>query len=99
VHINGNASSQILQEANSSSSSSTASGVYGNVMLANYGLPSRKNPISPPFVGTGFYGADTCGETVDNHDSCQLSEEMEFWYNVFIKSGQTSWDSENLGDY
>ncbi|CAJ1961154.1 unnamed protein product [Sphenostylis stenocarpa] len=81
VHIKGNAPSHILQEAqaNSSSSSSAASSVYG---------------INPPVVGTGFYGAvsssDIFGETVDNHSSCQLSEEMEFWYNIFIKSGQTS---------
>ncbi|BAT87925.1 hypothetical protein VIGAN_05135000 [Vigna angularis var. angularis] len=104
VHINGNASSHILQEAqaNSSSSSGAVSSAYGNVMLDNYGLPSRKNPINPPTVGTGFYGAvssDTFGETEDSHDSCQLSEEMEFWYNIFIKSGQTSRDNENLGHY
>lgn len=86
---NANASSHILQEAQASSSdaSSAASSIAGNVMIANY----RKNP---PIVGTGFYGvavsSETSGETMDNHGSCQLSEEMEFWYNIFIKSGHTS---------
>ncbi|TKY61341.1 Myb-related protein Myb4 [Spatholobus suberectus] len=89
---NVNASSHILQEAqaDSSNASSAAYSVAGNVMIANYGLSSRKNP---PIVGTGFYGAvssGTLGEIVGNHGSCQLSEEMEFWYNIFIKSGQPS---------
>ncbi|XP_020239217.1 transcription factor MYB4 [Cajanus cajan] len=85
---NGNAyasSHMILQEAQDASS--TSSSVTGNMMIANYGLASRKNP---PFVGTGFYGAVSSNTFMGNHDSCQLSEEMEFWYNIFIKSGQTS---------
>ncbi|RDX60493.1 Transcription factor MYB4 [Mucuna pruriens] len=84
VH-NANVCSHILHETQANSSD--ASSVAGNVMIANYGLPSRKNPP------TGFYAAvssDTCGETMDNHGSSQLSEEMEFWYNIFIKSGQPS---------
>lgn len=92
VH-NGNPSSRILQEAQANTSSNASS-----VMIANYGLPSRN--INPPIAG--FYGAvssDTFGEIKDNHGSCQLSEEMEFWYNIFIKSGQTSWDNWYLGYY
>ncbi|KAJ1413852.1 SANT/Myb domain [Sesbania bispinosa] len=71
--------------------SSDASGVGGKVVIADYGSPSRKNP---PIVGSGFYSAvssDTSsGETMGNHGSSQISEEMEFWYNIFIKTGQTS---------
>ncbi|KHN31497.1 Myb-related protein Myb4 [Glycine soja] len=76
VH-NGNPSSRILQEAQANTSSNASS-----VMIANYGLPSRN--INPPIAG--FYGAvssDTFGEIKDNHGSCQLSEEMEFWYNIY----------------
>nr|AFK38939.1 unknown [Lotus japonicus] len=47
--------------------------------IVNYGSASGKNPP-----------CDTSGETMGNHGSNQISEEMEFWYNIFIKSGQPS---------
>ncbi|KAK7337948.1 hypothetical protein VNO77_18540 [Canavalia gladiata] len=100
---NANASSHILQESQANNSgarmimprvtvdaSIIASSVNENALIANYGLSSRKNP---PIVGTGFYRAvssDTSGETVDNYGSNEISEEMEFWYNIFIRSGQPS---------
>ncbi|KAK7397348.1 hypothetical protein VNO78_18517 [Psophocarpus tetragonolobus] len=91
THLKKRIHKQILQEAQANnsqaSSASAASTVVGNVMISNYGLSS----INPPIVGTGFYGAvssHTFVETMDNHGSCQLSEEMQFWYNVFIKSNQ-----------
>ncbi|KAL2345827.1 hypothetical protein Fmac_007112 [Flemingia macrophylla] len=84
VHNINASSHMILQEVQDASDA--ASSVTENIMIANY---ARKNP---PIVGTGFYGvpSETLGETMSNHGSCQLSEEMEFWYNIFIKSGQTS---------
>ncbi|KAL1313199.1 hypothetical protein HN51_039745 [Arachis hypogaea] len=61
---------------------------------------SRNRSSSSPNIiaGPGFCSAttsssdDTSGETMGNHNdgSIQLSEEMEFWYNIFIKSGQLS---------
>ncbi|XP_027349545.1 transcription factor MYB4-like [Abrus precatorius] len=100
---NANNSSNILQKAQAngsgalmtmprvtadSSSAASSSSVTENVVIANYDLSSRKNP---PIVGTGFYTAVSSGETMDNnHGSSHISEEMEFWYNVFIKSGQPS---------
>ncbi|XP_061340414.1 transcription factor MYB4-like [Gastrolobium bilobum] len=87
---NGNSSSYILQEGQANSSGTLMTmppGVEedaGKVMIANYGIPSRMNP-------SGFYSAvsrDTSGETIGNNGSSQISDEMEFWYNVFIKSGQ-----------
>jgi transcription factor MYB, plant len=59
-------------------------------VISNYGLVSSKDPNT---VGSGFYDAiscDTLGENMGNHGSSQISEEMEFWYDVFIKSGQPS---------
>ncbi|CAL5194586.1 unnamed protein product [Lathyrus oleraceus] len=45
------------------------------------GLASSKDPF--------IVSCDTkLDENMENHGSCQISEEMEFWYNVFIKSGQ-----------
>ena len=104
VH-NGSASSYPSQKARATSSSgalitmprvaavapSAASSFSGKVVIANDGLASRRS--APSIVGPGFYNAvsyDTSGETLGNHGSNQLSEEMEFWYNVFIKSGQLS---------
>lgn len=59
-------------------------------VISNYGLVSSKDPNT---VGSGFYNAtscDTLGENMDHHGSSQISEEIEFWYDVFIKSGQPS---------
>lgn len=74
-------------------SSDDASRVGGKRVISNYGLPSSKDPTI--VVGPGFYSAASCcdslsGETMGNHGPSQISEEMEFWYNVFVKSGQPS---------
>ncbi|XP_061371356.1 transcription factor MYB4-like [Gastrolobium bilobum] len=52
--------------------------------VTNDSSPSRRNL---PIVGLGIYGAvssDISGETNEIH------EQMEFWYNLFIKTGQSS---------
>lgn len=81
VYNANNTSSSRALEANSL-------GVPRVVMDAsNYGLPppSTKDPICYSAVS-----CDTSEENMGNHGCSQISEEMEFWYNVFMKSGQSS---------
>ncbi|MED6131139.1 hypothetical protein PIB30_007107 [Stylosanthes scabra] len=88
----------------SSSSSAASSFNGKKVVIANDGLSStsrnNRSSSSPNIIaGPRFCSAissssddttTTSGETMgnQNHDSIQLTEEMEFWYNIFIKSGQ-----------
>lgn len=87
-------------QANSSGDASRDSSSVGEKrVISNYGLlPSSKDQ---PIVGHSAVSCDTpSGKNMGNDGSSHVSEEMEFWYNVFIKSGQGSHNEEmeNLGD-
>ncbi|KAI4301964.1 hypothetical protein L6164_035194 [Bauhinia variegata] len=64
--------------------------VNGN---ANDGLASRRHL---PIADQGFQCAvavssdGSAGQTVATQNSSQFSEEMQFWYNLFMKAGQPS---------
>ncbi|KAK7376297.1 hypothetical protein VNO78_34763 [Psophocarpus tetragonolobus] len=65
---------------------SGATSVTGKVLIANDNVLLRRNPS---FVGLGFYGAvssDISGEIIGNNSHCEIGEEMEFWYNMFMNS-------------
>ncbi|XP_028790345.1 transcription factor MYB4-like [Neltuma alba] len=87
-----------LAVAASESSSSADLGFTGKVLMsANEGLASRKYAAT---VDSGFHGAhsgDASGETLGGHRSNNISEEMEFWYDLFMKAGQPPQVHANLG--
>ncbi|KAJ1409353.1 SANT/Myb domain [Sesbania bispinosa] len=64
------------------------SSLTGKVLVANdHSLPSRGNP---PIVDLGFYGAVSSsdhisGETMSSDVHNEMGEEMEFWYDLFIR--------------
>lgn len=98
THLKKRVQKNKVQNANTSYSYNTlldaqasdVSSVGEKSVISKYCLASTKEPN---IVSPGFYNAiscDTLGENVGNHSSSQISEEMEFWYNVFIKSAQPS---------
>ncbi|KAK4282936.1 hypothetical protein QN277_014249 [Acacia crassicarpa] len=82
------------------SSSATNFGLTGKVLMstANEGLPPRRYVAT---VDSGFHhGAhsyDASGETLGGHRANKISEEMEFWYDLFMKAGQPPQGHGNLG--
>ncbi|KAK7258646.1 hypothetical protein RIF29_24227 [Crotalaria pallida] len=66
----------------------------GALMTMPRGAANHASSAASSFNGKVLINAsdDTSGEVIENHGSGQnqISEEMEFWYNIFIKSGQIS---------
>ncbi|XLU59687.1 hypothetical protein S245_018896, partial [Arachis hypogaea] len=100
VHNNGISgskySSQIITMPRVVAAIAPSSGSAASSFNDGLSSTSRNRSSSSPNIiaGPGFCSAITSssGETMGNHNdgSIQLSEEMEFWYNIFIKSGQLS---------
>lgn len=71
------------------SSNAATFGFTGKLLTSGgEGLASRRYAGT---VDSGFHGAHSCdasAETLGGHRSNMISEEMEFWYDLFMKSGQ-----------
>ncbi|KAF7817798.1 transcription factor MYB4-like [Senna tora] len=70
------------------------------VTAANEGLASSSSTFSfnvDPAIHSAI-SSDASGETLSSHNSNKISEEMDFWYNLFMKAGQpSSLGHANLG--
>lgn len=75
-------SSYTLQEASSSSSRPQAKDASSSASA--YGFTNANDTSG---IHSAVY-CDTTGETLGSRNSSKLSEEMEFWYNLFMKAGQ-----------
>lgn len=74
----------------------------GHVRATNLPQESRKfvclNPIRMEAEGSSQTISMETEETFNN-DSSQNNDEMDFWYKLFIKSGESSQPHVNLGQF